>query len=373
MPGSPTRPGRGLLRHDRDTSRRRAVSRRGNRYDDQHPRQTSPSPERKRRRSTQEERRSASPAVDTREPRRRRHASHHHRDKAKAPVVDDAAEKPLSYSARPLVKAHLQTLEPLFVHYLNLQKCKDARVMDDREFRGRWKSFVGKWNRNELAEGWYDPEMLARISTWEVEEKDDQEGREAPRQSSSGRLDDDYERGGSATGDDDDENYGPTLPRSKPRRRMGADVPTLQDLDLRDELIKESRGAEREALRDARKADRAQQKERLEELAPRAEPGTRERKLEKRREANDAMRQLRDKSPGLEAGNDKELMGGGDLVDEYRQMKATARRRKSERQIQKEELERANKEMMEAKRKAWQQREEGTVSMLRELAKRRFG
>ncbi|KAM4062923.1 RNA helicase [Hirsutella rhossiliensis] len=375
MPGSPARPGPGPSRNDR----RRGASRHGDSYDDERPRLTSPSPERKRRRSTEERRRSVSPAIDTREPKRRRHASHPRREKGKThTVADDGAErKPLPYSARPLVKADLQTLEPLFVHYLSLQKRKDACDMDEREFRGRWKSFVGKWNRSELAEGWYDPEMLARISAWAAEEQDE-EALEAPQQGSSGRSNDAWapsnEQGGSAAGgDDDDDDYGPTLPRSNPRRRMGAKIPSLQDLSLRDELIQESKEAEREALRDARKADRALQKQRLEELAPRAEPGTRERKLEKRREANDSMRQLREKSPGMEAGNDKELMGGGDSVDEYKQMKATERRRKSERQVKKEEFERAKREMMEAKRLAWQQREEGTVSMLQELAKRRFG
>ncbi|RCI16828.1 hypothetical protein L249_2709 [Ophiocordyceps polyrhachis-furcata BCC 54312] len=235
---------------------------------------------------------------------------HHDRDQAAGANVQ------LPFSARPLVKADLQAFGSLFAYYLGVQKCKDAYEMGERELRGRWKSFVRRWNSNKLAEGWYDPDTFARIVKLE------EEG---------------------------------------------------WDLTLRDELIRESQEAERSALRAARKADRKEQKERLEEIAPRAEAGTHERKMEKRRETNDKMRQFRDKSPGMEAANDKDIMGGGESVEEYRQMKARERRRKSERQIRREQLERAQKEMTEAKRRAWQLREEGTINMLRELARQRFG
>lgn len=219
----PASPGRGPTRHDRDASRRRGGPRHGDRCGDEHSRLRSQSPERKRRRSSDERRGGTSSAT---EPKRRRHSSHHRREKGKAhaAVQDLPAQKSLPYSARPLVKADLQTLAPLFVHYLSLQKRKDARGMDEREFRGRWKSFVGKWNRNELAEGWYDPEMLTRVSAWAAEEQEE-ETQEAPLQDSSGPSNEPRavgdERAGSATGcdDDDDDDYGPTLPQSNPRRR----------------------------------------------------------------------------------------------------------------------------------------------------------
>lgn len=277
------------------------------------------------------------------------------------------ADAQLPFSARQLGKSDLQAFEPLFVHYLSLQKQKDADDMDEREFRGRWKSFVGKWNRNELAEGWYDPEMFARIAA-EAPKKE----RMAPREESSRRLDDDVLEPAGDNGDEGDD-YGPSLPQSDSRRRVGAAIPSLQDLSLRNELVEESREADREDLRAARKTDRTLQKERLEELVPRAEPGTRERKLEKRRETNDKMRQFRDKSPGMEAGDEKELMGGGDSLEAYKNMKDREHKRKSERQVRREEIDRAKREEMEERRKAWQEREDGTVSMLRELARQRFG
>lgn len=242
--------------------------------------------------------------------------------------------------------------------------------MDDREVKGRWKSFVGKWNRGELAEGWYDPDMFQRITAmapmhedrqWQGEEGEgDGFGDAAPPPAHS-------------QAGDEDEDYGPTLPASATNRRAGPGIPSLQDLSLRAELAEEEKQASINELRAERKADRALQKERLDDLTPRAEPGTRERQLEKRQMVNEKMREFRDRSPGMEAGNDKDLMGGGDDIQEYRRMKEQEQRRKTEREIRREELERAKMEEMEERRRAWREREEGTMGMLRELAKQRFG
>ena len=49
----------------------------------------------------------------------------------------------------------------------------------------------------------------------------------------------------------------------------------------------------------------------FEELINRAEPGSREIKLEKRKEVNEMMRQFRDPSPGADEVGDRELMGRG--------------------------------------------------------------
>ncbi len=97
-------------------------------------------------------------------------------------------------------------------------------------------------------------------------------------------------------------------------------------------------------MRHARKRDRKQQREQLEELAPRAEAGTRERQLEKRRETRDKMRAFRDgKSPGAgdaDAVGDKELLGAGedDGIDAYRAKKKEQQRKKNERELRKEEI-----------------------------------
>lgn len=242
--------------------------------------------------------------------------------------------------------------------------------MDDREVKGRWKSFISKWNRGELAEGWYDPEMFARI-------KEEEPERPPARQETTKADDDARDRGEEKAKfetrlESDEDDYGPVLPTSGSNRRAGPGIPSLQDLSLRAELDEEERQASRDDLRVARKADRAQQKERLDDILPRAEAGTRERQLEKRQLVNEKMRSFREKSPGMEA-NEQDLMGGGDSVAEYKQAKENEKRRKTEREIRREEILRAKQEEMEEKRRAWREREEGTVSMLKELARQRFG
>lgn len=292
-----------------------------------------------------------------------------------------AAELP--YGARHLSKDDLKGFEPLFAEYLDLQKQKNIEEMDEREIKGRWKSFVGKWNRGELAEGWYDPEMFQRIlSRGPLPQKEPQEQQQQQQQQYRRQQSDSpdeelrearYRDRNASEDEDEDMDYGPVLPGAAPGdRRAGVAIPNKQDLALRDELVEESREADREELRAARKADRKLQKERLEDLVPRAEAGTRERKLEKRQEVNEKMRQFRDKSPGGEV-RDTELMGGGDSLEEYKQAKQREQRRKSEREIRREEIERAKREEIEEKRRAWQEREDKTVGMLKELARQRFG
>ncbi|QUC16281.1 uncharacterized protein UV8b_00522 [Ustilaginoidea virens] len=325
-----------------------------------------------------------SPAQPSRSASPDSHARHHHRHRRRSRHARPSGAEPepepaeLPYSVRPLVKSDFAAFEPLFAFYLELQKQRYLEDMDEREARGRWKRFVGKWNRNELAEGWYDPEVFCRCA----EEYAGREGGASPLASDEDEDEDEDEDGpggsGSDDGSDDEDDhgggddYGPRLPARDPARRVGVKQPTRRDLAARDELLQEQREADGEAARQARRAERRLQKERLDELVPAAQPGTRERRLEKKKEAGESMRQFRERSPGVEVG-DGELMGGGDTAEEYRRMKQREHRRKSDRQVRREEFERAKGEEMELRRRAWQRREEGTVSMLRELAKQRFG
>ena len=277
----------------------------------------------------------------------------------------------LPFESRHLSKGDIRTFEPLLAHYLEIQKGKFLESMDDREVKGRWKSFVGKWNRGELAEGWYDPDMFTRICSMERPEKPphelDTHNQTLPRSK---------EDGGSYQSDDED--YGPALPISDSSRRAGAAIPKLQDLSLRNEMIAEDREVEKSAgiaaIRDARRADRKHQKEQLDEILPRAEAGTHERKLEKKQMVNDKMKEFREKSPGMDGGmNEKELMGGGDSLDDYKRQKQAEQRKRTEREIRREEIDRAKREEVEEKRRAWKEKEDEKISMLKELAKQRFG
>lgn len=325
-------------------------------------RSRSPAHKRQRTSHSPERRRSRSPDASHRHgSRRHHHSSHRHRHREKSEPA--AADVSRPFAARALTKADLPTFKPLFACFLSVQKQIELEDLGEREVKGRWKSFVGKWNRGELAEGWYDPDMFSRVASREP----------APRvRSPEPTAQDVYEQKEQVN--DSDNEYGPVLPDSAgPGRRAGPGIPSLQDLSVRDEMLEEEREASRDALRAARKVDRSLQKERLDDLLPRADAGTRERTLEKRQMVNDKMREFRDKSPGMEGDNEGELMGGGDSLEEYKRMKEREQRKKSEREIRREEIERAKREEVEERRRAWREREEETVSMLREIARQRFG
>jgi hypothetical protein len=139
------------------------------------------------------------------------------------------------------------------------------------------------------------------------------------------------------------------------------------------ELLQEDSAARREDLRYARKMDRKEQKERLDDLAPRADPGTRERQLEKKQEAAATMRSYRDaKSPGAEEVGDRDLMGDDD-ADAYKRQKKEAEKKKNEREIRREEILRARAAEREERLAEHRAREEQTMDMLKALAKQRFG
>jgi hypothetical protein len=44
-----------------------------------------------------------------------------------------------------LRKEDLERYRPLLALYLDVQKGKLMRSMEEREVKGRWKSFLGKW------------------------------------------------------------------------------------------------------------------------------------------------------------------------------------------------------------------------------------
>lgn len=189
---------------------------------------------------------------------------------------------------------------------------------------------------------------------------------------------------------DDNDEFGPMLPKSRELQgqarsgfaakelALGPTIPTYQDLQSREEdaraAAERSREAYAEDVRYERKVDRKLQKSRLDEIVPRAEAGTRERQLEKKREVADSNRAF---AASKEAGGDVEirdsdLMGGDDL-GELKRMKKEQDRRKTEREIKREEILRARMAERGQKLKAVRDKEEKTMSMLREIARERFG
>ncbi|KAK1673021.1 hypothetical protein BDP55DRAFT_695795 [Colletotrichum godetiae] len=344
--------------------------------------------------------------------RHRRHHHHHrrHRDSPRDTAGGTASKEKkataavsLPYEARQLGKSEMEVFRPLLAYYLDLQKQKDIREMDEREVRGRWKSFVGKWNRGELSQGWYDPEMFVSAKERALEvgiegvpsRRDGGQGREVVGRSEEreygGERTDEEEEENRHHGenddddddDDDDDGLGPRLPPTSrgTGQRSGPGIPNMADLSLQRETLAEDAARDRSAavtdLRQARKEDRKLQRERLDDVAPRAEAGTRERQLEKRAAVNEKMKEFREKGLGGDGGTaevgEQELMGGGDSFAELKAMKAREERKKTEREVRREEIARARAVEREERVREYREREEGVMKGLRELAKQRFG
>ncbi|KAJ4393487.1 hypothetical protein N0V93_002699 [Gnomoniopsis smithogilvyi] len=324
-----------------------------------------------------------------REHKRRKHhhnasSSSRRHDQHASPAVAE-----LPFKARPLSYKHdLDAFEPLFANYLDIQKGKDYYSLDAYEQKGRWKSFVNKWNGGQLAEGWYEPEMFERIAKEAPDRAAARPGNDTVAKKTRGEpeVESNYDAQESLPRnlqrsdneeDEDDDDYGPPPPpgtdATRSASRKGPGIPSLNDLALRREAAAEAHEAQKADLRLARKVDRAQQKEALEELVPRAEPGTRERKLEKKAAVNEKMRSFREKGDVVEEMDDGELMGGGDGVADFKRAVANQQRKKTERELRREEEARARWEEREEKLKEWRAREEEKMKGLKELAKARFG
>jgi hypothetical protein len=229
-------------------------------------------------------------------------------------------------------------------------------------------------NRGELAEGWYDPQTLEKArSNPPLKE---------PLGRSNSRDSPDY---GNANSEEDE--YGPALPggslpgtlSERFAAKNGPLQPKLQDLQVRRELAAEDAAeAHRvgfESVRDERRADRRIQKERLDDIAPRAEAGTRERQLEKKREKADSHRAFAASAhdnADVEV-KDSDLMGDGGGIDDMKRMKRVEERKRSEREMRREENTAARRAETEERVQVMREKEKKTMSMLKELARARFG
>ena len=219
-------------------------------------------------------------------------------------------------------------------------------------------------NSGELAEGWYDPATKVkaeghardRTKVGSIEHH-----RHPPKSQSNNQ-------------DSDADEFGPSLPDHVDlKARAGPAMPSGQDLQLRDELREEDRMYAHEELAYARKQERKLQKDRLDDLIPRADPGTRERQLEKKREVSASNKAFADrKSPGVEEFGDRDLIGE-DSLDGFKRKKIEQQRKKTEREIKKEEMWRARAAEREEKLIKRREKEEATMDYLKKLAKERFG
>ncbi len=190
-----------------------------------------------------------------------RHHRHHHRHRHRHHEArqDAGTEKELPFAARQLSRRDLAAFRSLLAHYLDLQKTLDICALDEAEVRGRWKSFVGKWNRAELAEGWYDPEVFQRAvrdypDTASLPSDHCQQQTDPSPSATLGEL-------GPTAPDSDPESdsYGPPppppaghhslLPRTQTTtsRAPGPTIPTEADLSDRDAARAADRSASRKS------------------------------------------------------------------------------------------------------------------------------
>ncbi|KAI4717997.1 hypothetical protein E4T48_05765 [Aureobasidium sp. EXF-10727] len=291
--------------------------------------------------------------------RSRRDHDHRQKRRSRSP-----APVQLPLNARALVKHDLKQFKRLFALYLDIQKQIDIDELDETEIKG-------SRNRAELAEGWYDPVTKEKADRAAAEAKTtrrsppprepEQDHHQHGRQAAASQP--------AADHDDSEDEYAPSMPTSI--ARVGPTVPSIQDLQYRNELAEEDEIARRQDLRFDRKMDRKLQKERLEELNPRAEPGSRERQLEKKREKAVANRAFREeKSPGAEEVGEGDLIGGEDGIKAHLQ---ATQRKKSERELRKEEILRAREAEREERLAHHRAKEDKTMEMLRNLARQRYG
>lgn len=122
--------------------------------------------------------------------------------------------------------------------------------------------------------------------------------------------------------------------------------------------------------------DRKVHEERLEELVPRAETGSKDRMLEKKREkadSNRAFASAKTEGAGVEDVTEADLIGNDGGIEGFKSQKRELERRKNEREIRREEILRARQAERVHRINEYKAKEEKTMSGLIALAKARFG
>jgi hypothetical protein len=168
---------------------------------------------------------------------------------------------------------------------------------------------------------------------------------------------------------------------------VGPTLPTAEDLQLQKgiffishkslkilpnipylEHLMEQAKEESETTRKTQKSLQKHHASELEELYPRADAGTHERRLENRAAVNAMHRSFRDKSPEITVPEET-LFGGDETRAELERQRRAERTREGKREERMREREaergRVRRELIE--------KEKGTMEMLKKLAMERFG
>ncbi|KAF2715912.1 hypothetical protein K431DRAFT_236602 [Polychaeton citri CBS 116435] len=267
-----------------------------------------------------------------------------------------ASHAGLPYGVPHLNKHDLKQYRNLFAEYLDVQKGLNIKEIRDHEVKGRWKSFLKKWNSNELAVGWYDSDRSSNV-------------RGVPHES---RVSTEEEGD-----DDDDDDIGPALPLeadgNKHAVSSGPAMPNFSDLQYAHELTARGREAHFSILKEERKHDRKLQKERIEELVPRSDPGSRERQLEKKREVAAANRAFKNAKESGDAEIDDGDLMGDDGQDGFKRRMKDAQKKKTEREVRRDEVLRARRTEREERLKVHREKEEKILAGFKELVRAKYG
>ena len=110
---------------------------------------------------------------------------------------------------------------------------------------------------------------------------------------------------------------------------------------------------------------------------PRAEAGSKDRILEKKREnadSNRAFASAKTEAGGVEEVPESDLLGDDDGgIEGFKKQKREMERKKNEREVRREEILRARNEEREERMREYRAKEEKTMAGLVALAKARFG
>lgn len=247
-----------------------------------------------------------------------------------------------------------------FAVWLLDKKGIHAGDLSSKESRRYFAKFVEKWNDFRLSSKYYKgiaPSAAPHVRTthsWNfknVSAGDIERARSEVEQTTEGQSG----FGNSAAG-----------PSAGPRRVMGptmpiGPVPTAAPEDSDEETRRFA------VAKQARRADRKAQEERLDELAPK-ETG-RERMIEKRRMENAKRRQFDDRDYDVELGDGDLIGGGDDFKARLAARNAAAGRREQARANEAQRRTELNADRFQAMR----EKDKATMDMLKKMAEERFG
>ncbi|KAK7063852.1 hypothetical protein R3P38DRAFT_14710 [Favolaschia claudopus] len=252
---------------------------------------------------------------------------------------------------------------PEFRQWLKDEKKKYFDELSGDKARSYFRKFVKAWNKGKLSKSLYagiDPSSIPA---------DSQTGYKWSFASNKSRVDSDAlrhvrEQVGAATWGRESSNAAASSSSTSggPGRVQGPTLPSSSDLAFARDLARENEQEERSLKR---KRDKAEAKERLEEIVGPKEVG-REGALEKKRARREADRSFRDKGDdGFEA-DESVLLGGG---DSFKAMVARRDAARSRRDHQNEDKVAAVRE----RASVFKEKETATMAMFQALAKERFG